>query len=87
TYKRVNAIDQVKNEGKSAIPSETSILNAIWTDCYLYYKESDILYKTPMNDDISVTMQCPNPKAFYATEIDDNSGGQVISIIPKEAIK
>lgn len=84
SYKRVNAIDQVRNEGKEAIHTKTEILNAHWHSCYLYYQENEILYKTPFNDDLSVTMQCPNPKAFNVTPIDSITGGQMISIRPNE---
>lgn len=87
TYKRVNAIDQAKNEGKVAIPSDTQILNALWQSCYLYYKENNTLFKTPFNEEISVTMQCPDPKAFYSTAIESTTGRQMISISPKEVKK
>lgn len=87
TYKRVNAIDQVRNEGKEAILTRSEILNAHWQDCYLYYKEQETLYKTPFNETLSVTMQCPNPKAFFTTPIDDHTGGQMISIRPSEVNK
>ncbi|MCU0104265.1 hypothetical protein N7603_01190 [Acholeplasma vituli] len=46
TYKRVNAIDQVRNEGKEAILTKTEILNAQWKNCFLYYKENNTLFKT-----------------------------------------
>ena len=87
TYKRVNAIDQVKNEGKTAVVSDTNILNALWHNCYLYYKHNDTIYKTPMNDDISVTMQCPQANAFIATQIEEKTGRQMISILPSEVLK
>lgn len=87
TYKRVNAIDQVKNEGKIAIASQTKILNSLWHECYLYYKEADVLYKTPMTDENTVTMQCPEKNAFYATKMDAKTGRQMVSICPKEATK
>lgn len=87
TYKRVNAIDQVKNEGKEAIVSNTQVLNAHWRECFLYYKEDGKLYKTPMNDTNSITMQCPNPLAFSTTKINENTGSQMISICPRGVIK
>lgn len=87
TYKRVNAIDQVKNEGKVAVVSNTKILNALWHECYLYYKREGVLYKTPMNDDICVTMQCPQSIAFIATQIEEKTGRQMISILPNEVLK
>lgn len=87
TYKRVNAIDQVKNEGKQAIMTNSEILNAQWKSCFLYYKENGTLFKTPLNDDIAVTMQCPDDKAFFITPIDNVTGGQMISICPKEVLR
>lgn len=83
SYKRVNAIDQFKNEGKVAHDSSSEILNAVWGNCYLYYKEENNMYKTPLNDDISVTMKCPVEERFTSTSIDKNTGRQVISIHPK----
>ena len=84
TYKRVNAIDQVANEGKEAIMTNTTIKNAIWHECYLHYLEDGQMYKTPFNNNISVTMSCPDSRAFLIDEINDKTGGQKITIKPNE---
>lgn len=83
TFKRVNAIDQVGNEGKTAIMTDSVVADAIWDSCMLVYKEDDIVYKTPLNDEISVTMDCPNPSAFITTPINRKNGGQHITIKPR----
>ncbi|WP_162163986.1 hypothetical protein [Acholeplasma hippikon] len=83
TYKRVNAIDQVSNEGKEAIVSNTVIENAIWENCYLLYEENGIIYQTPMNEEIAVEMSCPNVKGFIVSELNIETGGQKITIRPK----
>jgi len=83
TFKRVNAIDQVGNEGKTAIMTNSVIADAMWESCMLLYKENDIIYKTPFNNEISVTMACPNPRAFITTPIDEKNGGQHITIKPR----
>ncbi|WP_025724511.1 hypothetical protein [Acholeplasma granularum] len=82
TYKRVNAIDQVSNEGKEAILTKTVIKDAIWNSCHLLYKEDGKQYKTPFNEDISVQMACPLENAFITTAIDEKTGGQKITISP-----
>jgi hypothetical protein len=87
TYKRVNAIDQVKNEGRQAAMTDSEILNAQWKSCFLYYKANGTLFKTPFNNYVGVTMQCPDDKAFIVTGIDNVTGGQMISICPKEVLK
>lgn len=86
TYKRVNAIDQVANEGKAAIITNSIIQDAIWENCYLIYQEDGEFYKTPLNEKTSVQMSCPDKKAFLINKIDDN-GGQNITIKPNELLK
>lgn len=87
TYKRVNAIDQVANEGKEAIVSKTVIENAIWENCYLLYEEAGELYQTPMNEDLAVEMSCPNIKGFEVSSLDMKTGGQKITIKPKGVLE
>lgn len=85
TYKRVNAIDQVSNEGKVAINSKTTIYNGNWHSCYLYHKVGNDIFKTPFNESISVSMNCPDRKGFIISPLDPKTGGQNVTIIPKDA--
>jgi hypothetical protein len=83
TYKRVNAIDQARNEGKTAIPTKTSVYNALWHECHLVYSEDGKQYLTPLNEASSVSMSCPNEQGFITTAIDSKTGRQNITIEPK----
>lgn len=58
-YKRVNAIDQVANEGKTAIETATTVTNAIWHHTYLYRVIDGILYRVPMTDERCAARAAP----------------------------
>ena len=83
-YKRVNAIDQVANEGKTAISSQTEVKNAIWHDTYLYRNMNGTLYRVPMGDNRRGVMNAPDQAKFTITYegVDRNLGGEVVTIHP-----
>jgi len=83
-YKRVNAIDQVANEGKTAINSGTEIKNAVWQDTYLYRKIGDLLYRLPMDNNRRGVLSAPDSKFYTVTfdGVDRSLGGEVITIHP-----
>lgn len=81
-FKRVNAIDQVANEGKPAVPTTTSVGDAIWHNTYLYRKIDGITYRVPMNDTRVGVMNCPLATQFTSTGIDALTGGETVSIHP-----
>lgn len=83
TYKRVNAIDQARNEGKVAINTKTTIYNALWHECYLLYEVDGKTYQTPLNNDSSVSMSCPDERGFITSDIDHHTGRENITIEPK----
>lgn len=83
-YKRVNAIDQVSNEGKPSIDTQTKISSAIWHDCYLYYAENNETYLVPLNEERSYMMNCPNPNRFTYESIDKKTGGSIVTLHPGE---
>lgn len=81
-FKRVNAIDQVRNEGKPAKPTKTKVENAIWKNTYLYRLVDGEVIKVPMHSQRFTDMRCPDPKNF---EVNTNKrkqkiGGETISI-------
>lgn len=72
-YKRVNAIDQVSNEGKPVQPTQTSVSGAKWSSVYLYRMFDAELVKAPMHKERFTDMQCPDIK-YFTTEIIGSSG-------------
>lgn len=81
-FKRVNAIDQVANEGKPAQASTTLVREAVWHNTYLYRKIDDTLYRVPMNMTRVGVMSCPQVNQFTTTPIDSTTGGQSVTIHP-----
>ncbi|PKM61446.1 MAG: hypothetical protein CVU97_07165 [Firmicutes bacterium HGW-Firmicutes-21] len=83
-YKRVNAIDQVKNEGGTAISSQTEINNAIWHETYLYRKINGEMYRVPMGDNRRGVLSAPEQARFTTSYggVDRDMGGEVITIHP-----
>ncbi|VEU79765.1 immunoglobulin-like domain-containing protein [Haploplasma axanthum] len=86
TYKRVNAIDQVANEGKTAIHTETEVKTAIWESVYLHRKINGKLYRVPFNENRASTIGAPDQTAYTFTAINPITGGQSVSIHPETAI-
>lgn len=63
-FKRVNAIDQVRNEGKPAKPTKTKVENAVWKNTYLYRMVEGKVLKVPMHSQRFTDMRCPDPNNF-----------------------
>jgi len=82
-FKRVNAIDQVGNEGKAAQPTKTSILNAKWLYTTLYRNQGNSVIEVPMHNGRFTSMLCPSRDYFniVQTEVDKKMGAENISII------
>jgi len=83
-FKRVNAIDQSGNEGKTAIATQTEIKNAIWQETYLYREINGTVYRVPMGDNRRGVTSAPDPTKFTVTYegVDRNLGGEVVTIHP-----
>lgn len=81
-FKRVNAIDQVANEGKNAIMTESNVKEAIWEGVYLHRVIDGILYRVPFNEIRSNTLSAPDKKYFTYTKIDELTGGSTVIIHP-----
>lgn len=83
-YKRVNAIDQVANEGKTAIETSTTVTDAIWYSTYLYRVIDGNLYRVPMTDERSATRAAPYDDRFSVKydDVDESAGGAIVTIHP-----
>ena len=79
-FKRVNAIDQVANEGKPAQASTTVVREAVWHNTYLYRKINGLIYRVPMNINRAAVMNCPLASQFLSSGIDALTGGETVSI-------
>ncbi|MBX7244958.1 MAG: hypothetical protein K1X53_05640 [Candidatus Sumerlaeaceae bacterium] len=76
-FKRVNAIDQWKNEGKEVQPTQTKVLGAIWHEVWLVWDHE----KLPFSPDRLTDMRCPNPGSFLVEPANElGHGGEKISI-------
>ena len=63
-YKRVNAIDQVANEGKPAQATQTRVEGSTWYETYLYRNYNGDIVKAPMTQARFTDMRCPDAKYF-----------------------
>lgn len=91
-FKRVNAIDQVANEGKPTINTNSQVIGAVWHEVYLYRIVDGELSKVPFTDERSASMTCPlgsneNGDFSDAFEIsyegvDPDLGGEVVTLDP-----
>ncbi|MFW5753604.1 MAG: hypothetical protein ACOCV9_02275, partial [Marinilabiliaceae bacterium] len=81
-YKRVNAIDQVGNEGKEVSSSETRLGQSNWeyTSLWRIWDGEELL--VPMHRDRYTSMKCPEDKYFEIekNEEDLSEGGEMIII-------
>lgn len=81
-FKRVNAIDQVANEGKPVQATKTKVVAAEWKNSYLYRIVNGNLVETPFHDGRYTDMRCPSANNFsiYSTQDDRSKGGEKIEI-------
>lgn len=63
-YKRVNAIDQVSNEGKPVQYTTAKVTGAKWLDVYLFRSVNSQIVKAPMHSKRFTDMQCPAKSYF-----------------------
>jgi len=91
-FKRVNAIDQVSNEAKPTINTDSKVVDAIWHEVYLYRLVDGELVKVPFVEERAAYMTCPlganeNGDFTNAFEIsydgvDQSKGGERVTINP-----
>lgn len=63
-FKRVNAIDQVANEGKPAQATKTKVLEAVWSSTNLLRYEAKQVIEVPMHEGRMTQMACPAVQYF-----------------------
>ena len=66
-FKRVNAIDQVGNEGKPAQPTKTRVEDLTWKKTDLYRMEQGKVIAVPMHQGRFTDMRCPDSRYFKIT--------------------
>ncbi|MGM0530304.1 MAG: hypothetical protein ACQER7_03020 [Bacteroidota bacterium] len=74
-YKRVNAIDQVGNEGKDAAASETRVEESRWSYTSLWRVHEGEELLVPLHSGRLTGMQCPESTYFEISR--DNDDGDV----------
>lgn len=81
-FKRVNAIDQVGNEGKAVQPTQTSVNKAKWNYTTLTRMQDGKKIDVPMHEGRFTSMICPDTKFFrlVQSENDKANGGETITI-------
>lgn len=81
-YKRVNAIDQVSNEGKPVQQTKTKVLGAKWIESNLYRNYEGKVIKIPFNTKRQLDMRCPDVSNFtiFCSSGDALKGGEQINI-------
>ncbi|NDV81687.1 hypothetical protein [Bacteroides sp. 51] len=81
-FKRVNAIDQVSNEGKPAQTTGTKVENSKWEETYLFRLYKDEVVKVPVHSGRFTDMRCPDVKYFRIAASDDEKkkGCETINI-------
>jgi hypothetical protein len=83
-FKRVNAIDQVSNEGGTAIFGDTLISGIIWHETYLYREIDGTLYRVPMSEDRRGVTNAPYDEYFDVDfeGLESSLGGERVTIHP-----
>ena len=81
-FKRVNAIDQVANEGKPVQATKTRVKGAVWQESYLFREYEGKVVKCPIHDVRFTDMRCPETKYFdiQASDSERDRGGETITI-------
>lgn len=81
-FKRVNAIDQVANEGKPAQATGTIVKDSQWKESYLFRLYEGNVVKAPMHEGRFTDMRCPDGMYFSITASDEEmkKGSELITI-------
>lgn len=81
-FKRVNAIDQVANEGKPVQVTQTRVENSQWFETYLFRSNEGAVIKVPAHNNRLTDMRCPSTTNFsiIASPEDLKKGAEKINI-------
>ncbi|WP_206366767.1 hypothetical protein [Sphingobacterium sp. SGL-16] len=84
-FKRVNAIDQVSNEGKPAQYTEAVVSNSKWSYTNLIRRQKGERVVVPMHNGRMTSMLCPATKHFSIEQNEEEAkvGAETISISGK----
>jgi hypothetical protein len=78
-FKRVNAIDQSGNEGRTVQPTTTRVEGAIWYQVWV--ERADRPDRIPLSPLRFTDMRCPDSDHFIVKPLDDGErGGEVVFI-------
>lgn len=85
-FKRVNAIDQVRNEGKPAQPTKAQVTGAEWLQTVLLRGSGAEAKQLPMDKTRLTDMRCPAETNIVVTATDAAKGAEKIDIFgtPKQ---
>lgn len=81
-FKRVNAIDQVNNEGKPTQATKTHVDGAVWSETSLFRTYENKVVTAPMHSGRLTDMRCPSKTNFnvVASADDLKIGAGTVSI-------
>lgn len=79
-FKRVNAIDQVRNEGKPVQATKAQVTGAEWTQTILLRGAGTETKQIPMDKTHFTDMRCSDEKHIVVTTIDAAKGAEKIDI-------
>ena len=81
-FKRVNAIDQVANEGKPVQSTKTKVENSEWKETYLFRSFEGKLVKAPAHAGRLTDMRCPSATniSITASDVALKNGAEKINI-------
>ncbi|MGI9035217.1 MAG: hypothetical protein ACR2GD_04155 [Pyrinomonadaceae bacterium] len=79
-FKRVNAIDQVNNEGKPVQKTKAQVTGAEWLQTVLLRGAGADAKQIPMDKTRYTDMRCPNPNNIVVTATDAAKGAEKIDI-------
>lgn len=85
-YKRINAIDQVSNEGGTEIPTTTTVTGAVWQEVYLYRYIDNELRSIPFTEQRRAILNNPLDSAFTVSKYLLNGvdlGGMTVDLHPE----
>ncbi|WP_407425274.1 hypothetical protein [Arcticibacter sp.] len=84
-FKRVNAIDQVANEGKPVQSTGTKVFGSEWKSTSLYRSINKNIIEVPFHNGRYTEMTCPGRANFrvVATEEQRKRGAEILSISGK----
>jgi hypothetical protein len=80
-FKRVNAIDQVGNEGHPIQPTKARVAGAVWQETFLLRGAGEKSERLPMTPGRYTDMRCPAASIFVTANRDAHvHGGEAIEI-------